>query len=88
MAKTTTILEGLLKECKTMRQCFEVQNALVDGLSEEEELALRAKYAGLTVEEARMYSEALRTVKFFEARPHAVKVCKEMAEAICNIVSR
>lgn len=49
MAKTNTMFEELLKNCKTMRQIFECQTALADGLSDYEVLELRAKYAGLTV---------------------------------------
>ena len=88
MAKTTTNLERRLKECKTIRECFTIQNSLVDGLSEEEELELRAKYAGLTVEEAKLYQDALKTVKFFEAKAHTEKTCQKMTEVICNLVCR
>ena len=86
MAKTT-ILESLLKECTTMVECFEVQNALVDGLSEEEELALRAQYAGLTVGDAKRYQEALQVIKKIEAKS-AEKRLKEVNTAICNIIAR
>lgn len=87
MAKTTTILEGLLKECKTMRECFEVQNALADGLSKGEELELRAKYAGLTVLEAKCYQNALNTIKAIEAKP-VERQLQEVTRTICNVVAR
>jgi len=66
MAKTTTIFEGVLKECSTVRQVFETQTALADGLDELEVLRLRAKYAGLTLAEARDYQKELKNIKAIE----------------------
>ena len=86
MAKTT-ILESLLEECTTMGECFEVQNALVDGLSEEEELALRAQYAGLSIEDAKRYQEALNVIHNIEAKS-LEKRLKEVNITICNIIAR
>jgi len=86
MAKTT-ILEGLLKQCKTMRQCFEVQNALADGLTAQQELELRAKYAGLTILEAKCYQNALSTIKAIEAKP-VERQLQEVTRTICNLVAR
>ena len=86
MEKATTILEGLLKECKTIRECFEVQNALVDGLTSDEELDLRAKYAGLTLEEAKQYQDALKTVKRIESKPVERQLNKVM-QTLLNVVS-
>jgi len=86
MAKTT-ILEGLLKECKTIRACFEVQNALADGLTAEQELELRAKYAGLTVLEAKCYQNALNTIKAIEAKP-VERQLKEVMRTVCVVASR
>lgn len=87
MEKATTILEGLLKECKNVRECFEVQNALVDGLTMEQELELRARYAGLTVEEARLYQDALKTVRFFENRKENEEKAKKLVVTVCNIIA-
>ena len=85
MERTTTILEGLLEKCTTMAECFEVQNALADGLSAEEELKLRAKYAGLTVEEAKTYQDALRTLRAIENKHMACRI-KEVQESILNVI--
>lgn len=87
MEKATTILEGLLKECKNVRECFEVQNALTDKLTMEQELELRARYAGLTVEEARLYQDALKTVRFFENKRKNEEAVQELITTVCNIVT-
>lgn len=87
MAKTNTMFEELLKNCKTMRQIFECQTALADGLSDYEVLELRAKYAGLTVLEAQCYQNALNTIKAIEAKPVA-KQLEEVTKTVCNVACR
>ena len=85
MAKIT-MLEGLLMQCKTVRQCFEVQNALVDGLTAQQELELRAKYAGLTVLEAQCYQDALNTIKGIENKSVESQL-KEVMRTVCAVAS-
>lgn len=87
MAKTTTMFEALLKNCKTMRQIFECQTALADGLSDGEVLELRAKYAGLTVLEAQCYENALNIIKAIEAKP-AEKQLAEVINTVCIFACR
>ena len=72
MAKT--LFEKALMKCTTVREVFEQQTALVDNLSDYEILALRAKYAGLTISEALLYQKALNTVKAIESKPQIKKV--------------
>ena len=85
MAKKGTIFEGLLKDCKTMRQVFDTQTALADNLSADEVLELRAKYAGLNMEEAQQYANALATIKAIEAKP-VKKQLDEMHRCLINCV--
>ena len=85
MAKNITSLERRLQECTTMVECFEIQNSMADGLTEEEELALRAKRAGLSIEDAREYQDALRTIKRIEAKKRAKKL-EEFNRTICNVI--
>lgn len=86
MAKKETIFEGLLKKCTTMRQVFDTQTALVDNLSAGEVLGLRAKYAGLTLKEARKYEKALDTIKLIEAKP-AKKQLGEVHRCLINFAT-
>ena len=86
MAKNITSLELRLKECTTMVECFEIQNSCADGLTEDEELALRAARAGISIEDARQYQEALRTIKRIEAQKSA-KSMVEANRAICNVIA-
>lgn len=85
MAKNMTSLESRLQECTTMVECFEIQNSLCDGLTEEEELALRAARAGLSIEDAREYQNALRTIKRIEASKKA-KQLNDVNQTIINLV--
>ena len=87
MAKNTTMLEGLLKQCKTMQECFKVQNALADGLTAAQKLELRAKYAGLTILEAECYQNALNIIKAIEAKPVERQI-KEVMRTVCVVASR
>lgn len=82
MAKKDTMFESMLKNCKTMRQIFETQTALADGLSDYEVLELRAKYSGLTMLEAQCYQNALNTIKAIEAKPVA-KQLEELPKIVC-----
>ena len=66
MAKTTTLLEKRLKDCTTVMECFEVKGEQHDELSEEEEIALRAEYAGMTIREAKCYQSAMEMIKIIE----------------------
>ena len=86
MAKTMTSLEQRLQECTTVEECFEIQNSLADGLTKEEELALRAARAGLSIEDAREYQNALRTIKRIEATRKAKQV-EEFKNTIINIIA-
>lgn len=86
MAKTMTSLERRLQECTTVVECFEIQNSAADRLTEEEELALRAARAGLSIEDAREYQQALRTIKHIEAK-RCAKQLNEVNRAICNMVA-
>lgn len=56
----------LLKNCETMEDVFYMQPCLVDGLSNEQILQLRAERAGLSMEDARAYEAALKTIKTIE----------------------
>ena len=86
MAKNITSFELRLKECTTMVECFEIQSSCADGLNEEEELALRAARAGISIDEARQYQEALRTIKRIEAKKSANRLA-ELNRAICNVIA-
>lgn len=66
MVKTTTLLEKRLEQCTTLAECFEVVGAQEDGLSEEEEIALRAKYADMTIIEAKCYESAREMLRIIE----------------------
>ena len=81
-----TYLEKALQNCKTIRECFEIQNALADGLTPEEELKLRAERAGLTLAEAEEYWAALKTVKRIESKP-VERQLKEVMQTIYNILA-
>lgn len=87
MAKAITRFDTLLKDCKTMREIFECQTALADGLSDYEVQELRAKYAGLTMLEAECYQNALNTVKAIEAKSVA-KQLEKVTDAVCNFACR
>lgn len=82
-----TMFEALLKECKTMRQIFECQTALADGLSDDEVLELRAKYAGLTVQEAKSYQDALSTLKGIENKPVKAQL-EEVQNTLLSVICR
>jgi len=66
MTKGTTKLEDRLKKCKTVRECFEVKNDCSSSLTPEQEIELRAKYAGLTITEAKCYESALEMLRIIE----------------------
>lgn len=82
-----TMFEALLKECKTMRQIFECQTALADGLSDDEVLELRAKYAGLTVQEAKSYQDALSTLKGIKNKPVKAQL-EEVQNTLFSVICR
>lgn len=86
MAKASRF-EELLKTCKSIREVFEMQTCLVDNLSAEEVLQLRAKYSGFTIEEARSYRDALAIIKQLEAKPVKKKL-DEMHAFIINMIAR
>ena len=59
---------GLLENCETVEDVFRMQTCLVDGLNDEQILQLRAARAGLSIEDARQYEEALNTIRTIEAK--------------------
>jgi len=78
MEKITTLLEKRLDLCTTMAECFEVKGSPKDGLSEDEEIALRAKYADMTIREAKCYQSAKEMIRIIEnnaARRRAKRIC-------------
>ena len=82
----TTGFEARLKECKTIRECFTIQKEIGDNLSRGEELNLRAKYAGLPLEEAEKYDEAFRYLKDIEVRPEVTRQLEEFYRAYCKLL--
>jgi len=81
-----TMFWRLLEQCTTMEEVFLQQTCMVDGLTEEQILQLRAERAGLSIEDARRYEEALNTIRAIEAK-RSVKQMRQVNEAICNIIA-
>ena len=75
----------LLKNCETIEDVFYVQSCLVDGLNDEQILQLRAERAGLSIDEARAYEAALKTIKAIESK----RLCEQLRNAnkvILNVI--
>ena len=81
-----TMFWGLLENCETVEDVFRMQPCLVDGLTKEQILQLRAERAGLSVEDARRYEEALNTIRAIEAK-RSMKQLLQANEVICNIIA-
>ena len=81
-----TMFWSLLQNCKTLEEVFQQQTCMVDGLTEEQILQLRAERAGLSIEDARRYEEARDTIRSIEAK-RSMKRLREVNEAICNIIA-
>ena len=77
---------GLLENCETVEDVFRMQTCLVDGLTDEQILQLRAERAGLSIEDARRYEEALNTIRAIEAK-RSMKQLLHANEVICNIIA-
>ena len=75
----------LLKNCETIEDVFHVQSCLVDGLNDEQILQLRAERAGLSIEEARAYEAALKTIKAIE-RKQLAEQFRNANKVILNVI--
>ena len=76
----------LLENCETMEDVFHVQSCLVDGLNDEQILQLRAERAGLSIDEARDYEAALKTIKAIEGKRVAEQL-RNANKVICNVIA-
>ena len=81
-----TMFWSLLQHCKTLEEVFRQQTCCRDGLNKEQILQLRAERAGLSVEDARRYEEALDTIRSIVAKRSMMRL-REVNEAICNIIA-